>query len=56
MPVPTSWDAATVQKAVAALPFMVGDNLIVFTTNLRPGARLDISRFQPLTHLRKQAP
>jgi hypothetical protein len=28
----------------------------VFTTNLRHGARLDIIHFQPLTHLRKQAP
>jgi hypothetical protein len=34
----------------------LGDNLIVFTTNPRPGGRLDIIRFQPLTHLRKQAP
>jgi RES domain-containing protein len=34
----------------------LGDNLIVFTTNMRQGARLDIVRFQPLTHLRKQAP
>jgi hypothetical protein len=34
----------------------LGDNLIVFTTNLRPGARVDIIRFQPLTHLRRQTP
>jgi hypothetical protein len=34
----------------------LGDNLIVFTTNLRPGARLDIIRFQRLTHLREQTP
>ena len=31
----------------------LGDNLIVFTANLRPDAYLDIVRYQPLTHLRK---
>lgn len=34
----------------------LGDNLIVFTANRRPNSRLDIVRFQPLTHLRKQTP
>lgn len=32
----------------------LGDNLIVFTRNLRPGARVDVVRFDLLTHLRKQ--
>jgi RES domain-containing protein len=31
----------------------LGDNLIVFTVNLRSSARLDITRYQLLTHLRK---
>jgi RES domain-containing protein len=32
----------------------LGDNLIVFTANLRPAARLDIARYQPLAHLRRE--
>lgn len=33
----------------------LGDNLIVFTANLRPNARLSIVQFHPLRHLRKRA-
>lgn len=52
---------AVVERGAEAMLVLVpsatrlGDNLIVFTANLRPDARLAIVQFHPLKHLRKRA-